>query len=211
LLVSLNSNTPKYLLAYFQGDHELGIFCTLAAVMAAGTMAFRAVEQPSSPRLAIYFQHQRRAFWRLLKALIAIFTVVGVITVLLSVLFGRLLLSRLLAPEYGPYADVLALMMLATTTAHVAGILETSLIGARWTRVQLPMHGCTMLLCLALGYWLIPRTGAHGAAVALSVCRFPYIILAIILLRRIAPVGESATSRGHLVEPRLLAETSHYN
>jgi O-antigen/teichoic acid export membrane protein len=193
LLLSLNSNTPRYLLAYHCGTHELGIFCSLAAIMAAGTLALRAVEQPSSPRLACYYQSGNlQAFWRLFSWLLAGLLGSGFAALLLSLLVGGPALRVALTPEYATYDHVLAVIVLAAIAAHVAGLLETTLIAARVTTVHLPLHVCTAVVCLAVGHWLIPAHGVWGAAWALAVCRLPYIAGAVFLLRRLSHRGADA-------------------
>ena len=49
LLVSLTSSLPRYLIGQRVSVEALGIFCSLAAVMQAGTLVFRALEQPAAP------------------------------------------------------------------------------------------------------------------------------------------------------------------
>ena len=190
LLVSLNSGMPKYQLSWFATDADVGIFVMLSSVMAAGTMAFRAVEQPVTPRLARYFAAGNfHAFWRLLRSLMWASAVTGAIAAGIAYLAGAWLLN-LIRPEYAPHVLSLALLVLATTASYAAGIVEAALIGVRFTGIHLPMHLCTLAACTLCGFLLIPRHGVLGGAIALCLCRLPYIAVGWVYLRRAVPAAD---------------------
>lgn len=52
LLISLNSNIPRYVIQAHYGEWELGIFAATAYIMVAGTTVVSALGQSASPRLA---------------------------------------------------------------------------------------------------------------------------------------------------------------
>ena len=79
---------------------------------------------------------------------------------------------------------VLAAMVLASVFSQVAGIIESALIAARLTAQQVPMHCITAISCLALCIWLIPIYQLYGAVLAVTVCRFPFVAIGVLLLRQ---------------------------
>jgi O-antigen/teichoic acid export membrane protein len=185
VLLSLTSNIPRYLIADMHSEHLLGIFCSMAAVMQAGTLVFRAIELPTTPRLArLIREKDGRRFWRILNALLAIFLVVGLLGAAVSLVVGPRLLSIVFTPEYASMGGLLALLVLATAISQMAGMIEASMIAARMIKVQLPLHLVTTGLCLLAGWMLIPRYELAGAVIALTICRIPFMVFGVLLLRQ---------------------------
>ena len=184
-LLSLTSNIPKYIIPRIFDYGMLGIYASLAVTLQAGNLVFRAIELPALPRLARHIAVGDAAgFWRLLGKLIAIFIALGTVGCAISLLIGGRLLSLLFNSEYETMGGVLALIVIATAIAQVAGIIESSLIAARLTAIQLPMHCITVCLCFVLSLVLLPSLEIYGAVLAVTICRFPFMAIGIWLLRQ---------------------------
>lgn len=195
-LLSLTSNIPKFIIPRIFDLGMLGIYASLAVTIQAGNLIFRAIELPAMPRLAKLI-HERDAtrFWQLLNKLIAVFIVLGAIGASLSLLVGGAVLGLLFNSAYETMGGVLALVVVGTAIAQVAGIIESSLIAARLTAVQLPMHCVTVGLCLVLSLALIPRFEIYGAVLAVTICRFPFMAIGVWLLRqKLAQPGDVTSS-----------------
>jgi len=196
-LLSLSSNIPRYIIADEFGDDMLGLFCSVAVVLQAGNLVFRAIEQPAIPRLAQLLNEKNAdGFWMLLESLMAGFLLVGVAGCALSLWVGPTLLSWVFSPAFRPMGGVLALMTLAMVIAQIAGMIESSLIAARLTAVQMAMHSVTTLSCFLLGVLLIPRFELYGAVLAVTICRFPFVLGGVLLLRRKLAEEPSSQSSG---------------
>ena len=196
-LLSLTSNIPKYILPRVFDMSMLGIYGTLAVSLQAGNLVFRAVELPAMPRLArLIIDRDAAGFWRLLRKLIGVFVVIGVVGCVVSLSVGGWLLSCLFNPAYQSMGPVLALFVVGTVLAQIAGIIESALIAARLTAVQIPMHGITVGMCFLLSWALIPSMNIYGAVLAVTVCRFPFMGIGLWLLRQ------------KLAEPRMVENHS---
>lgn len=183
LSLSLTSNVPRYLIAHLQSDHALGIFCTLAATMQIGTLVFRAVDQPVTPRLARLVRGRERAsYWKLFNALLGMFVVVAVLGAGLSLSIGPWVLEFAFGGVFVSSSRLLALMFVVSALGQIVGIIEQSLIAVRITVVQLPMHLCTLVTCAVAGWFWIPLHGLHGAVWAMIVARMPFILVGVLLL-----------------------------
>lgn len=185
-LLSLTSNIPRYMISSVFNDSMLGIYASLAVTIQAGNLIFRAIELPSMPRLAkLIAKRDAGGFWRLLGKLIFIFVAVAGVGSVISLLFGGSLLTLVFGNSaYETMGAMLALVVVCTAVAQIAGILESSLIAARLTAIQLPMHGVTVGLCFGLSCLLIPRMEILGAVLAVTICRFPFIAISVWLLRQ---------------------------
>ena len=78
LLISLNTNIPRYFIQHYWGARELGIFAAMAYVVVAEAMVITALGQAASPRLAQYYAAgNQRALYLLVAKLLAVCLVLG--------------------------------------------------------------------------------------------------------------------------------------
>jgi len=184
LLLCLTSNIPRYIIVKELSEHALGIFCTLAAALQAGNLIFKAIEQPTSPRMAQLLKSRNaQGFWSLTNKLMCLFLLGGAVFSGLSLLAGPYLLGFVL-PEYAAWSGLLALLFITSMGAQIAGMVESCLIAARITAVQLPIHLLTISTCFVTSLLLVPKYGLYGAVLALIICRIPYTVIGIWLLHR---------------------------
>ncbi len=170
MLISLNTNIPRYFVEQYWGERELGIFAAMAYLMVAGRTVVQALGQSASPRLATYYANGNHlAFRNLLLKLVGIGAMLGVGGVFVAVLAGRELLTLLYQPEYAGHVDVFIWLMLAAGIIYTASFIGYGMTAVRYFRVQLPLFSLavssTMLTCMLL----IPDCGLQGAATALIV------------------------------------------
>ena len=170
MLVSLNSNIPRYFIERYLGVRQLGIFAAMSYLMVVGQMVVSALAESASPRLAKYYAAgNSTAFRTLLFKLVGVGAALGGAGVLVAVVVGREILTLLYRPEYGQQADVFVLLMVAAGIIYVSVFLGYGITATRSFRIQLPLYvavtGSSAISCL----WLIPTMGVRGAAIALIV------------------------------------------
>ncbi|MDJ0675318.1 MAG: oligosaccharide flippase family protein [Calothrix sp. MO_167.B42] len=168
MLISLNTDIPRYIIAGYLGERELGIFAAIAYLMVAGNMIVNALGQSASPRLAKYYAAGNGGAFRvLLTKLVGIGAVLGGIAIFLAMVAGRQILTLVYRPEYAQQVNLFVWLMVAAGIGYVASFLGYGMTSARYFRVQMPLFtavtGTSAMVCL----WLIPTTGLQGAAVAL--------------------------------------------
>lgn len=170
MLISLNTNIPRYFVEAYWGERELGIFAAMAYLVVAGTTVVSALGQSASPRLAKHYADGNKpAFRSLLLKLIGVGALLGVAGVLIALVAGRYILSLLYTPEYGERSDILVLVMMAAGIAYIASFLGYGMTAARYFRVQTPLFAVVMAISTAACFFLIPTGGLRGAAVALII------------------------------------------
>ncbi len=185
LLISLNTNIPRYFVAEIS-EYELGIFGAIAALMAAGITLMRALDQASCPRLAKHYAAgETREFRTLFNRLMLLYFTLGITGLATAWFTGSALLTVLLGLEYAAYQDVLSYVMLAAMTAYFAGAIHTALIVVRCIRAQVPLLFLSTLASLTACYFLVPSNGIAGAALAMTVSKIPFIVVGLVLLRRV--------------------------
>jgi O-antigen/teichoic acid export membrane protein len=183
MLISLRGNIPRYLIEYYLGERELGIFASLAYLMLLGNMVVNALAQSASPKLSkFYAAGDRNNFKVLLLKLIGIAIVLGGITVVISLIAGKDLLRILYRPEYAQNSDIFNWLMLAGSISYVSWFLGDGLTAIRYLRIQLPLYLLVTGLSTGIGFWLIPIYGLKGAAFALLITAFLEVLLMTIII-----------------------------
>ena len=187
MLVSLNTNFPRYFVERFGGTAELGIFGALCAPLYAMHTLTKSLESSASAQLArLHASGDVRGFRRLLGRLMATHTAVALAGVVVARMFGRPLLTLAFNADYAEHVDVFVEIMWATLVATSAGVMMTALIAARRIQIQLPLIAVTSLAALVACWWLVPKFGMHGAAWSLAISKLPYLAVGLWLIMRMS-------------------------
>jgi len=170
LLISLNTNIPRYFIEHYHGEWNLGIYAAISYLMVAGSMVVSALGQSASPRLAKYYASgEVNKFRDLLLKLVGIGILLGAVGVIIVAVAGKPILLLLYGPEYAKQVVVFVWLMVAAGINYIASFLGYGMTAARYFRVQTPLFAfiaCTLAIaCL----WLVPRYGLMGAALALII------------------------------------------
>ena len=183
MLVSLNTNVPRYFIERLWGERELGFFAAIAYLMLAGNTVIGALGQAATPRLAQYYAHSdEKAFRHLLGRLFLIGAGLGVIGIVVAVLIGQPLLNLIYGSEYASYTQVLHVIMLAAALSYLAAFLGNSMTAARYFRVQVPVLLACLLTNLLACAILVPANGILGAAWAICVTMLVQIVLTMMVI-----------------------------
>lgn len=185
MLISLNSNIPRYFIERYLGERELGFFAAIAYLMVAGGMVVNALGESANPRLAKYYAlGDSKAFRTLLLKLVGIGVVLGGVGVLVTVVAGQQILTLLYRPEYAKYTNLLIWLMVATGINYVSSFLGYGITAARYFRIQMPLFAIVTTISATVCLWLIPNMGLLGAAIALLIAAAVQAVLslAVVLL-----------------------------
>ncbi|MEI6442554.1 MAG: oligosaccharide flippase family protein [Nostocales cyanobacterium ELA583] len=170
MLISLNSNIPRYFIERYLGERELGIFAALAYLMVAGGMVVSALGESASPRLAKYYaEGDRIAFRTLLLKLVGIAAVLGGIGVLVALIAGRQILTLIYRPEYSEQTTLFIWLMVVAGINYISSFLGYGMTAARYFRIQMPLFITVVSISALACFWLLPQLGLIGAAIALLI------------------------------------------
>ena len=169
MLISFNSNIPRYFIEGHLGAYYLGIFAAIAAFQKAAPTVVQALGRSASPRLAKYYAaNNARAFRKLMFRLVGIGVLLGGAGVLVALVAGRHILTLFYGAEYA-LPGLFGLVMLAAGIDYIATMLLFGVTSARYFRVQLPLQILTTGAVALASFLLIPSAGLQGAAVALII------------------------------------------
>lgn len=168
MLISLNTNIPKYFIDSYVGQRELGVFAAISYLMVAGSMVVNALGQSASPRLAKYYvAGNGAAFRRLLLHLVGIALLMGGVGVFVVLVAGRQILTIVYRPEYAQYTKVFVWLMVAAGIDYISSFLGYGMTAARYFRIQMPLFASVTVTSAVVCLGLIPVWGLQGAAIAL--------------------------------------------
>ena len=164
MLLSFNSNVPRYFIERFLSERELGIYAAMAYVAVALGTVVNALGQAASSRLARFHKEGNRAdFSRVLLKLVGVGAGLGITSLVVAGLYGREIVVILYGPEYGANADLLVWLMAALIFGNVAAVLGYGLTAARMFRVQPVLFAASAAVGSLGCYVLIPAHGLVGA------------------------------------------------
>ena len=167
MLISLNTNIPRYIVEQYLGVDELGIYAAIAYLMATQATVISALGQTVIPRLSVHYATKNTgAFKKVLLQILAIGVLLGGVTLFAAIVAGREILTLLYQPEYAGHVDIFILLMFAAIIANVAYVLYYSMIATRFFSIQIPLFAIVTSLLIAACFWLVPTYGLRGAAYA---------------------------------------------
>jgi len=183
-LFSLNANIPRYLLAKYLGEAELGVFASLAYVLVALYLVVNALGESASARLArMVALGDLHGFRRVIGKLVGIGVAILVLGATLSAVLGRPLLTLLYRPEYARDLSVFIVMMVGGGLTSIGYFLGYGINAARRFRLQLPVIVLSTLTTAGLTAVLAPRVGLMGAALALLSAALVHVLGNALALR----------------------------
>jgi O-antigen/teichoic acid export membrane protein len=183
MLISLNTNIPRYFVEAYWGERELGIFAAMAYLLVAGSTVVNALGQSASPRLAKYYAGgDRDAFRGLLIRLVGICMLLGIAGALVALVAGRDIMTLLYSPEYSWQGNTLIWVMIAAGFWYIASVFGYGATAARRIRYQPLALGVVVAVSLGANYLLVPRHGLLGAAFSMVAASIAGVIAYFSLL-----------------------------
>lgn len=190
MLISLNTNIPRYFIEIYLGKGELGIFAAIAYLMVAGTMVVNSLGESASPRLAKHFAAgENLEFRNLLLKLSGIGALLGALGITVALVGGRWILTILYQPEYGEHVNVFIWLMVASGIGYIGSFLGFGITATRaFNQFLLPYLLASAVTAIS-SLVLIPKYGLVGAAwglcaSSLTTCLMPLLILTFIFRKK---------------------------
>lgn len=167
LLISLQTNIPRFFLESHVSLEALGIFAALTYPWAAGSLVVQSLGQAAAPRYGTLLAQGRSVEFRnQLSKLLLLGSGLGISGVALAYLAGAPLLSILYTPEYGEYETLLVALGGAAGIGYVSAFLRHALIALRVLRGILVATLASTATLLVASFWMISSFGLMGAAAA---------------------------------------------
>lgn len=186
MLAALTANIPRYFIEGRLGTAELGIYSAIASLLTAGTLVVSAFGQAIMvPAAKAFVEGDRRRYRSFIAQSAALGIIPGAGAVVISVLWGRFLLSHLFRPEYGEHADILVWLMAAGGVLFVTGGFGFVMTAARVLIPQIPLLAANCSTAALFSALWIPKYGLRGAAQAVCMAVLVQLAGALLIFWRI--------------------------
>ncbi len=183
MLISLNTNIPRYFIEQNLGVGKLGIFAAIAYLMVVINMIVSALGESASPKLAKYYANsESTSFSKLLLQLVGIAAILAVIGVSVAFIGGQHILKLLYREEYAEQTNIFILLMVAAGIGYISSFLGYGMTAARYFRIQMPLFGLVTTVSAITCAWLIPTNGLEGAAIALILSAIVQAIVSMLVI-----------------------------
>lgn len=181
----LSLNVPRYFIAYYRGEQELGIFAAIASLVLAGLIVTTSLSVSLTARLARYYSaRDAPGFRRLMVRLVEIGLAQGILGVALTLVGGSAILSLVFGAEYAAYQNLLVWLALTGGLYAILSFLETGLTALQNFAVQMQIQLASLALIAGLCLWLVPGYSVYGAAFAMFASALLATLAYILALRR---------------------------
>ncbi len=199
-LAVLITNTPRYFIDAAEGKAALGVFGSVAYLLAVFGLINAALNAVLLPRFGQHLHDGNRGALRRLLSL-AVLTAIAPRLLLGAIAWavGDQLLTLLYRPGFGDYAHVLVALAIADAIGGASGMLRSLLTAANRLRAQVPIQLGALAIAAAISSamvwaphaaWTLPSP-AIVAAVALGSSRavtlVAHALLCWRLLRTLGP------------------------
>jgi O-antigen/teichoic acid export membrane protein len=169
-LTSLNGNVPRYVVTWYAGRRELGIFSGITYVLIALGNGASSLGQAVAPRLAKQFAaRQQRDFGILVLKMLGFGLIIGSVGVFVTALYGHSILRLLYGGEYASYNDAFVWTMTAAGFWCLALFLGFAATAARQFFAQIPLLLAVVAATYVASTVLVMRGGIVGAAQATTI------------------------------------------
>ncbi|WP_180088200.1 oligosaccharide flippase family protein [Acinetobacter sp. YH01025] len=164
MLVSLQTNIPRYFLEHYSNVELVGVYTILYYFIVIGGIAINSVCQYLSPNFSEFYRDLRiEELKGIIKNAFLIALSLGVSGLVVSLFLNDFIIKIIYGKDYLAYAYLLPYIMIAgifTYLSVVNGYLLTSL---KLLKIQMPVFLILVCLTVIYSYLLIPVYGLTGA------------------------------------------------
>lgn len=164
MLVSLQTNIPRYFLEHYSNVELVGVYTILYYFIVIGGIVINSVCQYLSPNFSEFYRDLRiEELKGIIKNAFFIALSLGVSGLVISLFLNDFIIKIIYGKDYLAYAYLLPYIMIAgifTYLSVVNGYLLTSL---KLLKIQMPVFLILVCLTVIYSYLLIPVYGLTGA------------------------------------------------
>ncbi len=196
LLVSLNTNIPRYFVEVLLGTEMLGVFAALAYVPIAGYLVVGTMGQTMMPEIAkLSAQGDAKGVGRTAFQLCGFGAISGIVAVLLGIFVGEAFLRLAYGETFAQHIGLFILLLAAGGVSYVVVGAVYVLTALGRFKSQIIIYSLDFVMVSLLCILLIPQFGMGGVGVAILSSQFIQVTISIAMLVPILRKLASANTR----------------
>lgn len=164
MLISLQTNIPRYFLEYYSSVELVGVYTILYYFIIIGGIVINSVCQYLSPLFSEFYRDLKiNDLKKIIRNAFFVALSLGVSSLIISLFLNDFIIKIIYGSDYLAYAYLLPYIMIAgifTYLSVVNGYLLTSL---KLLKIQMPIFLILVCLTVIYSYLLIPVYGLTGA------------------------------------------------
>jgi O-antigen/teichoic acid export membrane protein len=191
VLMSVNSNVPRYFIDSYMGPAHLGIFAALSYPVVAGSVVIMALGQAVTPRLAeLYSSNNIREFKSIVIKMAMVAFIMAIGGVIIAIFAGEPFLRIVYTSEYSKYPKEFIIVIAAGGISYFAFLLGYALTAAQRFSIQAISFAINLIVTIVAGFILIPMKGLLGAAYSMALGSISQILVEYIRLTSLVRSSE---------------------
>jgi len=181
---SVQTNVPRYVIAFSLGAASLAKFAAISYVPLVGHLIVNATSQAALPILANDARTSGREYRARLALLVFATIAGGAATLLAAFRYGGAVLSLVYGREYSEYSGVLFWLTAATVVTFASVFLGTGTTARRRFKSQLVISAISLVVVAACAPTLVKEFGLIGSAWALFAgASFEFVAYVVLTIR----------------------------
>ncbi|WP_414047247.1 lipopolysaccharide biosynthesis protein [Macrococcus equi] len=181
MIVSLNTNIPRYYLEFFEDVKTLGLFSSIAYLLVIFNLFASSISQFFLPQLhELNKQGNLGALKNYLNRKMNFYVIIiGITITIFLYFFGEFILDFLYGKDYSKMNKVLVIISISSLFNTISWNYDTALMAIRYISIQPKITLITLIVNAVISYYLINNFGIYGASFSLIIISFLQLILRV--------------------------------
>lgn len=186
MLVSLQTNMPRYFIEKYQTIEDVGIFTVFYYFIVIGGIFINSICQYLSPYYASFWnQGDIQKFWLYIKYSWSIAILFALLSFIFVYFFGKYTISLIYGEVFIQHLFVLKLLIFSSLFVYLSVVNGYVLTSLNILKIQVPMFLILILISIISSWLLIPTYGLSGAAWVCCISAFfQFCISSLVLFHK---------------------------
>ena len=166
LMGGLFTSLPRFAVKDLLGFEKLAIYATLGSLLVVFNLLVNSAVQTALPALSTEYLENKRRFYLYMRKAVGRLALLGVVSYIFAILFGKIALHIVFGPSYAQYSDLLMYVVSSGISLALFSIGNLLLSSQRSFFIQFPIYTITAGAIWIFSYYLVPEHEIRGAFMA---------------------------------------------
>lgn len=183
MLISLQTNMPRYFIEHYQSIEKVGIFTIFYYFIIIGGIFISSICQYLSPYYSISWNKKNYTlFFKYTGYSWLIAGFFGLCAYIVTYFFGNYLISLIYGNKFSEYTSILNILMIAGVFVYLSIVNGYTMTSIKIIKAQVPMFLFLLILTIICSWYLIPKYALVGAAWVSVITAFAQFVMSSMIL-----------------------------